>query len=412
MENIWRADFPILEQKVYGKPLIYLDNAATTQMPYQVMDCLKKHYSCEHANVHRGIHFLSEQSTSAVERARDRVRAFLHAQFSEEIIFTQGTTDSIHLVSSGIRHCLNEKNGILVTQLEHHSNFVPWQQVCAQTGASFHVCPAPDGDLDMEVFEKILSEEHIFLVAVTQVSNLTGTVTPLGEIIRLAHLYGAQVLVDGAQGIRHTAVDVGKLDCDFYCFSGHKILAPTGVGVLYGKRSCLEQLLPCRFGGGMVDVVTDQHTTWAPLPHKLEAGTPNISGIIGLGEAISYLQLHEIEKIYEYEIDLLKYLLKELEKIEMIHILGHPKERAGVISFCVEDLHPYDIASLLDKAGIAVRSGSHCAQPALHSLGVDAAVRVSPAFYNTKEEIDVFCEYLKKIVVMLLKWKKRNNSNH
>lgn len=407
MKNLWRADFPILEQKVYGKPLIYLDNAATTQMPYQVMDRLKKHYSCEHANVHRGIHFLSEQSTSAMEMARELTQRFLNAKYSEEIIFTQGTTDSIHLVSYGIMPYLNEMNGILVTQLEHHSNFVPWQQVCRQTGAPFYVCPALDGDVDMRTLEKYLKEEPVFLVAVTQVSNLTGTVTPLKEIISLAHQYGAQVLVDGAQGIRHVETDVEKLDCDYYCFSGHKLLAPTGIGVLYGKKACLEKLIPCRFGGGMVDIVEEDYSSWAPLPHRLEAGTPNISGIIGLGEAISYIKSHEAEKIYEYEAELLQYLQKKLEEIDCVHVLGHPKKRAGAISFYVDELHPYDIASMLDKAGIAVRSGSHCAQPALHSFGKEAAIRVSPAFYNTKEEIDIFCEYLKKIIASLHRWKEK-----
>ena len=405
--NAWRKDFPILEQEVYGKPLIYLDNAATSQMPVQVMERMAEHYRTEHANIHRGIHFLSERSTEAVEDARKTIQEFIHAAEPEEIIFTQGTTDSVHLVAAGL--AVKERHGelsggIITTQMEHHSNFVPWQQLCAQTGVPFFVCPAPDGELDLVALESLLKEHPIRLVACAHVSNLTGTVNPLDQIIPLAHRYGAEVLVDGAQGILHQKADVQALDCDYYVFSGHKMLGPTGTGVLYGKRSCLEALPPARFGGGMVDLVSGENTTWGPLPHRFEAGTPNIAGIIGLGEAVRYLTSHDFEAMHAQEEDVLKYAEEKLAAMEHVRILGHPKVRAGAVSFAVDGAHPYDIASMIDKAGIAVRSGNHCAQPMLACLGENAAVRVSPAFYNTKEEIDVLCEYLQKVITMLRKW--------
>ncbi len=417
-ENIWRKDFPILDQEIYGKPLVYLDNAATSQMPVQVMVRLAEHYKTEHANIHRGIHYLSEKSTEAVEQARKTIRDFVKASEAEEIIFTQGTTDSIHLVSAGIaEELLREaegamgdvgglagavrRAGIVTTQMEHHSNYVPWQQVCRQTGAEFFVCPAPDGELDLDALEEILKNNRIRLVACAHVSNLTGTVNPLDQIIPLAHRYGAEVLVDGAQGILHQPVNVQELDCEYYCFSGHKMTGPTGIGVLYGKRACLEKLPPVRFGGGMVDIVTEQKTTWGPVPHRFEAGTPNIAGIIGLGAAVEYLLEHDIEAMHAWEDDLMAYALEKIGALPYVRILGHPKKRAGAIAFAVDGAHPYDIASMIDKAGVAVRSGNHCAQPMLQALGESAAVRVSPAFYNTKQEIDVLCETLEKVIAML-----------
>ena len=308
-ENSWRKDYPILEQELYGKPLVYLDNAATSQVSQQVIDRLAAHYKEEHANIHRGIHYLSEKSTEAVEQARKAVCEFIGAKEAEEIIFTQGTTDSVHLVAAGIAEELRQeaRGGIVTTQMEHHSNYVPWQQACKQTGAEFFVCPAPDGELDLKVLEEILKNNKIRLVACAHVSNLTGTVNPLNEIIPLAHQYGAEVLVDGAQGILHQPVDVQALDCEYYCFSGHKMTGPTGIGVLYGKRECLEKLPPVRFGGGMVDIVTQEETTWGPVPHRFEAGTPNIAGAIGLGAAVEYLVSHDINAMHAYEDELLAY---------------------------------------------------------------------------------------------------------
>lgn len=420
-ENRWRKDFPILDQEIYGKPLVYLDNAATSQMPAQVMERLAEHYKTEHANIHRGIHYLSEKSTEAVEQARKTIRDYVKASEAEEIIFTQGTTDSIHLVSAGIaEELLREaegamgdvgglagavsRAGIVTTQMEHHSNYVPWQQVCRQTGAQFFVCPAPDGELDLDALEDILKNNRIRLVACAHVSNLTGTVNPLDQIIPLAHRYGAEVLVDGAQGILHQPVNVQELDCEYYCFSGHKMTGPTGIGVLYGKCACLEKLPPVRFGGGMVDIVTEQKTTWGPVPHRFEAGTPNIAGIIGLGAAVEYLLEHDIEAMHAWEDDLMAYALEKIGALPHVRILGHPKKRAGAIAFAVDGAHPYDIASMIDKAGVAVRSGNHCAQPMLQTLEESAAVRVSPAFYNTKEEIDTLCEVLEKVITMLRKF--------
>ncbi len=404
-ENIWRKDFPVLEQTIYGKPLIYLDNAATSQMPVQVSEKIVEHYRMEHANIHRGIHYLSERSTEAVENARKIIQEFLHAKESDSVIFTQGTTDSIHLVSAGIAAGNPDgKKGFVTTQMEHHSNYVPWQQICRQTGAEFFVCPAPDGELDLEALENILKNHQIRLVACAHVSNLTGTVNPLKEIVSLSHRYGAEVLVDGAQGVLHRPVDVQELDCEYYVFSGHKMLGPTGIGILYGKRECLEKLEPVRFGGGMVDIVRKEGTTWAPLPHRFEAGTPNIGGAIGLGAAVCYLKEHGAEAIRSYEDELFTYALSKIESSAGVCVLGNPKERTGVISFVADKAHPYDIASMIDKAGIAVRSGNHCAQPMLQCLNETAAVRVSPAFYNTYEEIDILCEYLTKVISMLQKW--------
>ncbi len=438
-ENIWRKDFPILNQQIYGKPLVYLDNAATSQMPVQVMDRIRKHYEEEHANIHRGIHFLSERSTEAVEDARKTVQKFINAEHAESVIFTQGTTDSIHLVSAGIALELAGRGkrapaggfgaaegsdaagsgasgsavntcgrgsawGIVTTQMEHHSNYVPWQQICRQTGAEFFVCPAPDGELDLEALETILKDHRIRLVACAHVSNVTGTVNPLEEVIALAHRYGAQVLVDGAQGILHFPVDVQKLDCEYYCFSGHKMLGPTGIGVLYGKKECLEALPPVRYGGGMVDLVTEEETTWGLLPLRFEAGTPNISGIIGLGAAVGYLNEHNFDAMHAWEANLLNYTLDRVSALDHVRILGHPARRAGAVSFAAEGAHPYDIASMLDKAGVAVRSGHHCAQPILQCLGETSAVRISPNFYNTREEIDICCENAEKIISLLRKY--------
>ncbi len=398
-----RKDFPILGEKVYGRPLVYLDNAATTQAPRQVLDAVRAHYEHEHANVHRGIHYLSERATQKMEEARGAVAAFIGAHSSSEVIFTRGTTDAINIVADGIQPDVGEGDEIAVSVLEHHSNFVPWQQLCKRKNARLRVIPAPDGEIDMQAYRGMLNE-RTKLVAVTQVSNLTGTVTPLAGIISLAHEKGIPVLVDGAQGVRHAGTDVSALDCDFYCFSGHKMLATTGIGVLYGKREQLERLMPSRFGGGMVDVVTVGKTTFAPLPARLEAGTPDFAGTVALCAAVSYIQQLGREEIGRRESGLLAYAEHKLGQIEGLHILGQPVKREGVLSFWMQGVHSYDMASMLDKLGIAVRSGSHCAQVALQSFGLTEVTRVSPAFYNTEAEIDTLCAGIEKSAAMLRKW--------
>ncbi len=397
-ESRWRKDFPILEKKIYNQPLVYLDNAATTQLPMQVIRRVSEHYAGEHANVHRGNHYLSDLSTSAVEDARREIAAFIGSSDPSQVIFTHGTTDGIHLVSAGTAPRLNPGDAVMVTELEHHSNYVPWQQACLSAGADFLVCPAPDGCLDLDRMDTMLRTRRVRLLAVTQVSNLTGTVTPLETIIPLAHRYGAQVLVDGAQGILHLGFQAEQSGSDYYVFSGHKMLSPTGVGVLYGKRECLESLCPVRTGGGMVDQVTPSHTTWGELPHRLEAGTPDISGIVGLGSAVRYLKENDVQEMRKHEEEMMAYLLKSLSGVPGVRILGNPPQRAGAVSFVVDGVHPFDAAAMLDKRGIAVRSGHHCAQPALRSFGEESAVRVSIAFYNTAEEIDRLCETLEIII--------------
>ncbi len=398
-----RDDFPILSTTVNGRPLIYLDNAATTQVPVCVLDRIKAHYQLDHANVHRGVHTLSVRSTEAYEAARETVQKFLGAGDPQEIVFTQGTTDSINMVAEGIRHELTEDDCIIVTELEHHSNFITWQRLCERTGAAFRIVPCPSGSPDMEAFRNLL-EYKPKLVAVTQVSNLTGTVMPLEEMTKLAHDAGSKILVDGAQGIRHFDQSMAEADYDFYCFSGHKVMAPTGIGVLYGKAECLERLEPFRVGGGMVDAVQERSFTTAPLPARLEAGTPNIVGAIALAEALSYIDRIGRRAIGQYEEDLLRYAEQLLAQREEIRILGNPEKRAGVLSFVVSGIHSYDIASVIDKMGVAIRSGTHCAQPALHRFQLADALRLSPAFYNTFEEIETACICLDMTQEMIRKW--------
>ncbi|SDB26828.1 aminotransferase class V-fold PLP-dependent enzyme [Eubacterium oxidoreducens] len=404
MYHQWRADFPILDRKVHNHTLVYLDNAATSQMPRQVIESIAKHHMQDHANIHRGIHQLSEISTKKVEDARELIAQFVGCR-EGSIIFTAGTTDAINIVAAGYREMLTKQDAIMVTQLEHHSNYVPWQQACFRSGAEFLVCPAKDGELDLDYMEEMLKTRQVRLVAVAHVTNLTGTVNPIKEIVALAHRYKAKVLIDGAQGILHQGIDVHDLDCEYYCFSGHKMLGPTGIGVLYGKTECLNNLKKVRFGGGMVDLVTEKETTWGPIPHCFEAGTPNITGAIGLAEAVRYINEHDFLAIRNWEEELLAYTVERLEKIEGVRIFGHPKIRAGAVSFEIEGVHPYDLASMIDKMGIAVRSGNLCAQPALASLGADKAVRISPAFYNTKQDIDSALEAMQRVIKVLLQYK-------
>lgn len=399
-----RGDFPILNSTVNGKPLIYLDNAATTQVPLRVLDRLRDHYLLDNANVHRGIHTLSERSTQAFEDARETVRRYLNAACAEEIIFTSGATDSINRVAQGLHELVGPGDSVLVTQLEHHSDFLPWQRLCAETGATFTVVPCPGGELTAEAFETALRRGRPTLAAVTQVSNVTGTAPKLNVLAELAHAAGAMLLVDGAQGARHECSDVAALGCDFYCFSGHKLLAPTGIGVLWGRKTCLERLRPTQVGGGMVDTVTVDRATYGPLPGRLEAGTPNYAGAIALAESLRYLEDLGREAVSDYEHGLVAYAENALSEIDGLTILGHPARRAGVLSFTLDGIHPYDAASVLDKLGVALRSGTHCAQPALQSFGLESVLRLSPAFYNTREEVDRTCVAIRRTEELLKKW--------
>lgn len=401
-----RKEFPILSKKMNHHPLIYLDNAATTQMPLCVLERIREHYLNDNANVHRGIYSLSERATNEYEAAREVVCKYLGAEKTEEIIFTQGTTDAVNMVADGLRNAISQGDSIVVTELEHHSNFLPWQRLCHRTGALFKVVPCPDGNLDMEAYKKAL-EGRPKIVAMTQVSNLTGTKMPLKTGIRLAHDAGAMVLVDGAQGIRHCDTNVLRDDIDFYCFSGHKIMGPTGIGVLYGKSRYLNELEPVRVGGGMVDTVTLESFSNAPLPSCLEAGTPNYPGAIALAEALYFIEKVGREEIAVYENALLAYAQKQLFKVEDLEVVGHPAVRAGVISFTLKQMHSYDAASILDQFGVAVRSGTHCAQVGLARYGHSSVLRLSPAFYNTYEEIDQTCAALEKTKEVLKRWMKK-----
>ena len=393
-----RKDFPILEEKIYDKPLVYLDNGATTQRPLTVIDKMTEYYLRYNSNVHRGVHYLSNKCTDANEEAREIVRKFINAAFTEEIIFTRGTTESINLVAHSFGEAfINEGDEIIVTEMEHHANIVPWQMLCDRKKAVLKVVPFNDkGELDMEVFGKLLNE-RVKLVGVAYVSNVLGTVNPVKQIIDAAHARGAYVLVDGAQAIQHIPVDVQGLDCDFFAFSGHKIYGPTGIGVLYGKKSLLEQMPPWQGGGEMIKEVRFEKTTYNELPFKFEAGTPDFIGVIGLGEALEYVNRIGLDGIARYEHELLGYAMEQIRRIPGIILYGEAAEKSSVISFGIEGIHPFDLGTLLDKMGIAVRTGQLCAEPVMQHYGVTAMARASIAIYNTREEIDVFCAGLKKI---------------
>ena len=393
-----RKDFPILEEKIYDKPLVYLDNGATTQRPLTVIDKMTEYYLRYNSNVHRGVHYLSNKCTDANEESREIVRKFIIAAFTEEIIFTRGTTESINLVAHSFGEAfINEGDEIIVTEMEHHANIVPWQMLCDRKKAVLKVVPFNDkGELDMEVFGKLLNE-RVKLVGVAYVSNVLGTVNPVKQIIDAAHARGAYVLVDGAQAIQHIPVDVQGLDCDFFAFSGHKIYGPTGIGVLYGKKSLLEQMPPWQGGGEMIKEVRFEKTTYNELPFKFEAGTPDFIGVIGLGEALEYVNRIGLDGIARYEHELLGYAMEQIRRIPGIILYGEAAEKSSVISFGIEGIHPFDLGTLLDKMGIAVRTGQLCAEPVMQHYGVTAMARASIAMYNTREEIDVFCAGLKKI---------------
>ena len=395
-----RADFPILQRKVNGKPLVYFDNAATSQTPKIVIDAIVNYYSNYNANIHRGVHTLSQEATDLYEQARITLQKHFNAKHAYEIIFTSGTTHSINMVASGFSSMLKKGDEIIVSALEHHSNIVPWQMLCEKTGAELKVIPMnEEGSLIMSEYDKLLSE-NTKLVFCNHISNALGTINPIEEIIKKAHQVGAAVLIDGAQSTPHMKVDFQNLDVDFYVTSAHKICGPTGVGLLYGKQEWLEKLPPYQGGGEMIDTVTFEKTTYAGLPHKFEAGTPNICGGIAFGVAIDYMNAIGFDAIGAYEQELLAYGTQELLKIDGVRIYG-TAHKTSVISFNVDGIHPYDIGSILDKLGIAVRTGHHCAQPIMEFYKIPGTVRASFAFYNTKEEIDVFIKGLQKTIMML-----------
>lgn len=399
-----REDFPILSQQINDRPLIYLDNAATTQVPRQVLERLARHYRNDNANVHRGIHTLSERSTGAFESARAAVKRFLGGGTDSEVVFTSGTTEAVNLAASGLAHRLSPGDRVIVTVLEHHANLLPWQRVCRERGAALLVLPCPDGEPDTQQYRRWLDEGGVKIVAAAQVSNLTGTVLPLRELSDAAHAHGALFLADGAQGLRHETASVEELGCDFYCFSGHKLCAPTGIGALWGRRPAMELLAPWRLGGGMVDRVSEQDFTCAGLPARLEAGTPNYAGAIALAAAMDYLTAVGREAVAAREAELTAYAERRLARVPGLRILGRPKRRAGAVSFTLDGVHPYDAASVLDKLGVALRSGTHCAQPALASFGLKAALRLSLAFYNTFEELDAAGDAVETTTEMFRKW--------
>lgn len=398
-----REQFPILKITANGKPLVYLDNGATTQKPQCVIDRIVKYYTEENSNIHRGTHYLSELSTQAFEHSRDTVAKFINAGKREEIVFTKGTTDSINLVADTFStRYLAEGDEVIVTQLEHHSNIVPWQIACGKKGAVLKVLPITEkGDLMVEKLPELITD-RTKIISVAHVSNVLGTINPVKDIVAIAHSRGIPVLVDGAQGIPHIKVDVQELDCDFYCFSGHKMYAPMGVGVLYGKEKWLNDLPPYQGGGEMIGTVTFARTTYNDLPYKFEAGTPNVEAVLGLETAIDFMDSIGYDAIMQHENELLRYCTEELKKTDGVRIYGESEFKSGVISFLINGIHPFDVGTLLDKiSGVAVRTGHHCAEPLMDFYGIPGTVRASFAVYNTLEEVDVFISGLKKAVMML-----------
>jgi cysteine desulfurase / selenocysteine lyase len=397
----WRSDFLILRETIRGNPLVYLDNAATTQKPQSVIDTEVAYYTHTNANVHRGVHALSQRATDQYEGARDTVRRFIHAQDTKEIIFVRGTTEAINLVAqSYARPQLTEDDNIIISAMEHHSNIVPWQMVCSQTGAELRVVPVNDaGEFDFDTFAKVIGP-HTKLVAITHLSNALGSITPVKRIIELAHAHGVPVLLDGAQAIAHLGVDVQALDCDFYVFSGHKIYGPTGIGVLYGKAALLDAMPPYQGGGDMIRTVTFGQTDYNDLPYKFEAGTPNIAGAIGLGAAIDYVSSVGINVIAAHERDLLNYATSLVSDIAGLRVIGTAQDKASILSFVIDGIHPHDIGTILDHDGVAIRAGHHCAMPVMQRFGLSGTARASFALYNTREEVDALVAGLHKVVEM------------
>lgn len=395
-----RAQFPILDQKVYDLPLIYFDNAATTQKPLKVIEAINTYYKTFNANIHRGVHYLSQKGTDAYEEARESVANFINAQ-KDEVVFTSGTTESINLVSmTWGRRNLKQGDEVIITVSEHHSNIVPWQLLSSLTGFTIRVVPLKDGELDIDAYDHLLSEKTK-LVAVGHISNALGTINPVKEMIEKAHKVGAKVLIDGAQAAPHLKIDVQDLDADFYCFSGHKMYGSTGIGVLYGKSELLSSMIPYQGGGEMIENVTFEKTTYKKAPHKFEAGTPNIAGAIGLKAAIDFIEGVGHEAIQAHEEELMTYATEQLQEIEGVKIVGNAQNKAGALSFLIGDTHPYDAGTLLDRMGIAVRTGNHCAEPLMTYLGVPGTIRASFALYNTKEEVDTLVAGIHKVKEML-----------
>ena len=396
-----RAQFPILERSVNGKKLVYFDNGATSQKPQCVIAEINTYYSFENANIHRGVHFLSQEATTKYEQARETIQQYIHAKESCEVLFTKGTTDSINLVASSFGETLQKGDEILISYMEHHSNIVPWQMLCERKGLVLKIIPIHNtGELNLEAFESLLTEKTK-LLSITHVSNTLGTINPVNYLIEKAHSVGAKVLLDGAQSIQHFQINVQELDCDFLAFSGHKVFGPTGVGVLYGKKEILESLPPYQGGGDMISKVTFEKTTYNELPHKFEAGTPHISGGIALGKAFEFLRELDIEAVMNYENALLKYAEEKLTQIDGLKIIGTAENKASVVSFVIDGIHPFDAGTLLDKQGIAVRTGHHCTQPLMDLFQIPGTIRASFAMYNTLEEIDLFVTALERSVSML-----------
>ncbi len=396
-----REEFPALRQLVYGKNLVYFDNGATSQKPQIVIDSITKYYAKDNANIHRGVHYMSQQATTEYEEARKTIQLFINAKKSEEIIFTKGTTDAINLVASSFGEMLKEGDEILISTMEHHSNIVPWQMLCERKGCILKIIPINEnGEIIQDEYDKLLNEKTK-LVAVTHISNTLGTINPVRTMTAKAHAVGAKVLIDGAQSIQHKKIDVQYIDCDFFVFSGHKVFGPTGIGVLYGKEAILDEMPPYQGGGDMIAKVTFEKTTYNELPFKFEAGTPHIAGAICLGTAIKYLDSFDLNQIMEYETDLADYAQGLLDTFEGLNIVGTATKKTSVVSFTVDNIHPFDIGTLLDKQGIAVRTGHHCTQPLMDFYGIPGTTRASFAFYNTKEEIDIFISAVERSIGML-----------
>lgn len=396
-----RNEFPALRQLVYGKNLIYFDNGATSQKPQVVLDAINRYYSKDNANIHRGVHFMSQKATTEFEEARIIIQKYLNAKKSEEVIFTKGTTDGINLVANSFGELLSAGDEIIITAMEHHSNIVPWQMLCQRKNLTLRVAPInKKGELIIEEFDKLLNAKTK-LVAVTHISNTLGTINPVKELAQKAHAVGAKILVDGAQSIQHMPIDVVDMDCDFFVFSGHKVFGPTGIGVLYGKETLLDRMPPYQGGGDMISKVTFERTTYNELPFKFEAGTPHIAGGICLGEAIKFLSGLDIVAIQKHEKELADYAQDMLDTFEDMTIIGEARKKTSVVSFSMEGVHPFDIGTLLDKQGIAVRTGHHCTQPLMDFFGIPGTVRASFAFYNTREEVDTFIAAVEKSINML-----------
>jgi cysteine desulfurase/selenocysteine lyase len=396
--NHVREDFPILKRLVYGKPFVYLDNAATTQKPQIVLNKMLEFYTTQNSNIHRGVHYLSEQATAAYESARETVRKFLNAEDVSEIIFTHGTTDSINMIADSFgQACINQGDEIIVTAMEHHSNFIPWQMLCKRKGAILKVIPVDDnGTLIIDKLNKLITQKTK-LISLTYVSNVLGVINPVAEIVKTAHSFDIPVLIDGAQAVQHFPVDVKALDCDFFVFSGHKIFAATGIGVLYGKQKWLEKLAPSRFGGGMVNKVEIEETSFADLPLKFEAGTSNFAGAVSLKAAIEYVNDIGFSDIAAHEKDVFNYAVGKFKELEKVTIYGDASNRCGMLSFNLDKIHPYDAALIMDKTGVFVRTGTHCAEPLMKHFSINGTIRASFALYNTKNDVDKLVESIKRV---------------